>query len=90
MERASGILLPVFSLPSPYGCGTLGKEAFRFIDFLFEAGQSYWQVLPAGPVSFGESPYQTFSVYAGNPFFIDLDLLKEAGLLSPDDLAAAC
>ena len=58
--RASGILLPISSLPSPYGIGTLGKEAFAFVDFLKKAGQSYWQVLPLGPTSYGDSPYQTF------------------------------
>ncbi len=86
MERSAGILLPVFSLPSPYGIGTLGKAAFDFVDFLHEAGQTYWQVLPAGPVTVGESPYQTLSAYAGNPYFIDLDLLCEDGLLSEEDL----
>lgn len=79
--RASGILLPISSLPSPYGIGTLGKEAFAFVDFLKKAGQTYWQVLPLGPTSYGDSPYQTFSAFAGNPYFIDLDLLAQEGLL---------
>lgn len=79
--RASGILMPIFSLPSPYGIGTLGKAAFDFIDFLHTSGQSYWQILPIGPTSFGDSPYQSFSSFAGNPYFIDLDLLIQDGLL---------
>ena len=84
--RGCGILLPVFSLPSPYGIGTLGKEAFAFIDFLERAGQKYWQILPVGPTSYGDSPYQSYSIYAGNPYFIDLDILKEEGLLKQEEL----
>ncbi len=84
--RKSGILMPVFSLPSPYGIGTLGKEALGFIDFLDEAGQSYWQILPIGHTGFGDSPYQAFSAFAGNPYFIDLDILKEQGLLTASEL----
>ncbi|MBE6770210.1 MAG: 4-alpha-glucanotransferase [Ruminococcaceae bacterium] len=83
--RLSGILLPIFSLPSKHGIGTFGKEAFSFVDFLKESGQSYWQILPLGPTSFGDSPYQSFSAYAGNPYFIDLDLLCEQGLLKRED-----
>lgn len=79
--RGSGILLPIFSLPSKYGIGTMGKEAKRFVDFLEKAGQTYWQILPVGQTSYGDSPYQSFSVYAGNPYFIDFDFLKEDGLL---------
>lgn len=79
--RGSGILLPIFSLPSPYGIGTMGSEAKRFVDFLEKAEQTYWQILPVGQTSYGDSPYQSFSVHAGNPYFIDLDLLKEEGLL---------
>ena len=86
MKRESGILLHISSLPSKYGIGTLGKEAFRFLDFLKAAGQRYWQVLPIGPTSYGDSPYQSCSVYAGNPYFVDLDLLLEQGLLEPEDL----
>ena len=67
MERAAGILLSVSSLPSPYGIGTLGQAACDFIDFLAEAGQKYWQMLPVGPISYGDSPYQSFSAFAGNP-----------------------
>ena len=65
--RRAGILLPLFSLPSPYGIGTMGQSARNFIDFLVKAGQSCWQVLPMGPTSFGDSPYQSFSSFAGNP-----------------------
>jgi 4-alpha-glucanotransferase len=87
-ERKSGVVLPVSSLPGPYGIGTFGAEARRFIDFLADAGQSYWQVLPLGPTGFGDSPYQSCSAMAGNPYFIDLPLLCEQGLLAPDELAA--
>lgn len=86
--RASGILLPVSSLPSPYGIGTLGRSAYKFVDFLKEAGQSYWQVLPIGPTSYGDSPYQSFSTFAGNPYFIDLDMLCEEGLLTKEECEA--
>ncbi len=79
--RRSGILMPISSLPSPYGIGTLGKEAWKFADFLAAGGQSCWQLLPVGPTSYGDSPYQSFSSFAGNPYFIDLDLLAEEGLL---------
>lgn len=85
-KRSAGILLPVSSLPSPYGIGTLGAAAFEFIDQLKMAGQSYWQVLPVGPTSFGDSPYQSFSAFAGNPYFIDLDLLVEEGLLQESEI----
>ena len=88
MHRGAGILLPVSSLPSPYGIGALGKAAFAFIDFLKEAGQKYWQVLPVGPTSFGDSPYQSFSAFAGNPYFIDLDTLREEGLLEQAEIDA--
>lgn len=84
--RRSGVLLPVSSIPSPYGIGTFGKEAFNFIDFLSEAGQSYWQILPLGPTSYGDSPYQSFSTFAGNPYFIDIDILIERGFLKVEDL----
>ena len=88
MDRHSGILMHISSLPSPYGIGTLGREAYAFADFLRAAGQKYWQLLPLGPTSYGDSPYQSFSTFAGNPYFIDLDLLAEDGLLSPSDLEA--
>lgn len=86
--RRAGILLPLFSLPSPYGIGTMGQSAREFIDFLVEAGQSCWQVLPMGPTSFGDSPYQSFSSFAGNPYFIDLDDLAAEGLLNPEEYNA--
>ena len=86
LPRSAGILLPVSSLPSPYGIGTLGEAAFSFIDFLKAAGQKYWQVLPVGPTSYGDSPYQSFSAFAGNPYFIDLDILKEEGLLEQTEI----
>ena len=73
--RACGILMPVFSLPGPFGIGTLGKEAFAFVDFLARAKQTYWQILPIGPTGYGDSPYQSFSAFAGNPYFIDFRLL---------------
>ena len=84
--RASGILLPIFSLPSRYGIGTIGSEAYRFIDFLKASGQTYWQILPIGPTSYGDSPYQSFSAFAANPYFIDLDILEEKQLLSRKEI----
>ena len=86
--RTSGVLMPIFSLASDYGIGTLGKEAYNFVDFLNKAGQTYWQILPVGVTSFGDSPYQSFSSYAGNPYFIDLDLLTEDGLLKKEEVTA--
>ena len=80
--RAGGILLPITSLPSKYGIGCFSKEAYEFVDFLAEAGQKYWQILPLGPTSYGDSPYQSFSTFAGNPYFIDLDALAEEGVLT--------
>lgn len=80
-QRAAGILLPITCLPSPYGIGTLGAQAYKFIDFLKASGQKYWQVLPVGPTSYGDSPYQSFSAFAGNPYLIDLDILCDEGLL---------
>ena len=88
MKRSSGILMPISSLPSPHGIGTLGAEARKFVDFLADAGQSWWQMLPVGPTSYGDSPYQSFSAYAGNPYFVDLDLLCQDGLLTPDEVNA--
>ena len=85
MKRACGILLPIASLPSPYGIGTLSKCAYDFVDFLQRAGQKYWQILPLGPTGYGDSPYQSFSTFAGNPYFIDLDRLAEEGLLTEDE-----
>lgn len=86
MSRAAGILMPITSLPSPYGIGTIGKEAYKFADFLKKAGQTIWQILPVGPTSYGDSPYQSFSTYAGNPYMIDLDMLCEEGLLEKSDM----
>lgn len=83
--RESGILLHITSLPSPYGVGTLGKEAYEFVDFLKKSGQKYWQVLPIGATSYGDSPYQSFSAFAGNPYFIDLDILVNEGLLLKEE-----
>ena len=80
--RKSGILMPVASLPGKYGIGTFGKESYRFVDMLSMAGQSYWQILPLGPTSYGDSPYQSFSTFAGNPYFIDPEMLVEEGLLT--------
>ena len=86
--RACGILMPVFSLPGPFGIGTLGKEAFAFVDFLAGAKQTYWQILPIGPTGYGDSPYQSFSAFAGNPYFIDYRLLVEQGFLTQAELPA--
>ena len=88
MKRSCGILLPVFALPSPYGIGTLGQAAYDFVDFLRQAGQSWWQMLPLGPTGYGDSPYQSFSSYAGNPYFIDLDLLRRDGLLTAQEICS--
>ena len=84
--RASGILLHITSLPSPHGVGTLGREAYAFADFLKASGQTYWQILPLGPTGYGDSPYQTDSTFAGNPYLIDLDLLAEDGLLTKAEI----
>ena len=80
--------MPIFSLPSPHGICTFGKDAYRFVDFLTKAGQQYWQVLPLGPTSYGDSPYQSFSSFAGNPYFIDLELLMQDGLLTEEEINA--
>ena len=86
--RGSGILMPVSSLPSPHGIGSLGREAYAFVDFLRAAGQRYWQILPIGPTGYGDSPYQSFSAFAANPYLIDLDLLAQEGLLTGEEIAA--
>jgi len=88
MKRSCGVLMPVSALPSPYGIGSFGQAAYDFVDFLADAGQSWWQLLPVGPTSYGDSPYQSFSTYAGNPYFVDLDLLTQDGLLDEGDAAA--
>ena len=85
--RRSGILLHISSLPSPWGIGTLGLEAYKFIDFLEASKIGVWQMLPTGPTGYGDSPYQGFSAFAGNPYFIDLDMLCEDGLLKPYELS---
>ena len=86
--RESGILMHITSLPGPYGIGTMGKQAYRFVDFLESAGQSYWQILPLTPTGFGDSPYQSFSACAGNHYLIDLDTLVEEGLLKQEEITA--
>ena len=85
-KRSSGVLAHVTSLPSPHGVGTMGRTACEFIDFLADAHQTYWQVLPLGHTGFGDSPYQCFSAAAGNPYLIDMDLLTEYGLLTADEV----
>ena len=85
--RSSGILMAVSSLPSPWGIGCFSDSAYRFVDMLARAGQRYWQLLPVGPTGYGDSPYQPFSAFAGNPYFIDLDTLKKDGLLKEEDYA---
>lgn len=89
MKRSAGILLPIFSLPSPYGIGSLGAGAREFADFLHDAGQAWWQILPVGPTGAGDSPYTSVSTFAGNPLFIDLEDLAADGLLDQADLDAA-
>lgn len=86
--RKAGILLHISSLPGPYGIGSFGKAAYDFVDFLIRNKQSFWQILPLGPTSYGDSPYQTFSAFANNPYFIDLDLLVKEGLLKKQEITA--
>lgn len=88
-KRTAGVLLPITSLPSKYGIGTVGKAAYEFVDFLKKSGQTYWQILPAGPTGYGDSPYQSFSTFAGNPYFIDLEILVSEGLLIEEECEAA-
>ena len=88
-KRKSGILLPVFSLASDYGIGCFSKEAYEFVDFLKEAGQKLWQILPLGPTGYGDSPYQSFSTFAGNPYFIDLEELIRQGYLTREECSSA-
>ncbi|WP_027340323.1 4-alpha-glucanotransferase [Halonatronum saccharophilum] len=85
-ERSSGVILHPTSLPGPYGIGSLGKEAYEFIDFLSDTKQKLWQICPLGPTGYGDSPYQCFSAFAGNPFLVSLEKLKEEGLVKEDDL----
>ena len=83
-ERGAGILMHISSIPSPYGIGSFGKNAYEFVDRLVAARQKYWQVLPLGTTSYGDSPYASFSAFAGNPYFIDLDTLIEEGLITKE------
>ena len=89
MNRGAGILLSITSLPSKYGIGCFSKSAYDFVDWLKAAGQTYWQILPLGPTSYGDSPYQSFSTYAGNPYFISLEALIEEGVLTEEECGAA-
>ena len=84
--RKSGVLMHITSLPGPYGVGTMGKQAFEFVNFLQEAGQKYWQILPLTPTGYGDSPYQSCSTFAGNHYLIDLPKLVEEGLLEYSEL----
>ena len=86
--RSSGVLMHISSLPSPYGIGTMGDEAGKFADFLEKSGQKYWQILPICPTSYGDSPYQSFSSFAGNPYFIDPDILCREKLLTKEECRA--
>ena len=90
MERTAGILMPISSLPGKYGIGCFNLKAYEFVDFLRDAGQTYWQILPIHPTSYGDSPYQSFSTFAGNPYFIDLEALIAEGVLSNDECDSVC
>lgn len=85
MKRRSGVIMHISSLPGKYGIGTFGEEAYKFADFLKKSGQSYWQILPLGQTGYGDSPYQSFSAFAGNPYFIDFDILNKEGFLDKKD-----
>ena len=87
--RAAGILLPITSLPSKYGIGCFSESAYRFIDFLREAKQGFWQVLPLGQTGYGDSPYQSFSSFAGNPYFVSLEEFVKEGLLTYGECEAS-
>ena len=84
-KRASGVLMHISSLPGKTGIGTFGKNAYNFVDLLEQANQTYWQILPVGPTGYGDSPYQSYSTYAGNPYFIDFELLEKEGFLQKAD-----
>ena len=86
--RKSGMLMPVSALPGAYGIGCFSKEAYEFVDILKEAGQKLWQILPLGPTSYGDSPYQSFSTFAGNPYFISLEELIKEGVLTKKECDA--
>ena len=83
--RESGVLFPIFSIPSRFGIGSFSREAYEFVDFLERSAQGFWQILPIGPTGFGNSPYQPFSAFAGNPYFISPEILIEDGLLTWDE-----
>ncbi|MDR2043019.1 MAG: 4-alpha-glucanotransferase, partial [Clostridium sp.] len=83
--RKCGVLLPIFSIPSHYGIGSFSRQAYEFVDFLEQAGQKLWQILPLGPTSYGDSPYQSFSTFAGNPYYIDLETLVADGYLEREE-----
>ena len=83
--RSSGILMPIFSIPSKYGIGCFSKESYEFVNKLNLAGQKKWQILPLGPTGYGDSPYQSFSTFAGNPYFIDPETLTKEGLLTESE-----
>ena len=85
--RTSGVLMHISSLPGDSGIGTFGENAYKFVDLLYESGQTYWQILPLCPTSFGDSPYQSFSTFAGNPYFIDLKTLENQDYLKADEYA---
>ena len=85
-SRSSGIVMHISSLPGKYGIGDFGQEAYDFVDYLVKAKQKNWQILPLGITSFGDSPYQSFSAFAGNPYFIDLDEMLEKQFISQKDL----
>ena len=82
MERSAGVIMHIASLPGKFGIGTFGKEAYEYVEFLYKSGMRYWQILPLGQTGYGDSPYQSFSAFAGNPYFIDFDILKDEGILS--------
>ena len=84
-KRGSGVLMHISSLPGKTGIGTLGKQAYNFVDLLYDANQTYWQILPVGPTGYGDSPYQSYSTYAGNPYFIDFEILEKEGFLKKSD-----
>ena len=88
--RESGILMHITSLPAPYGIGTMGKDAYAFVDFLVRAGQRYWQILPLTPTGYGDSPYQSLGACAGNHYLIDLDRLADEGLLKKEEIQNIC
>lgn len=82
MERSAGVIMNIASLPGKFGIGTFGKEAYEYVEFLYKSGMRYWQILPLGQTGYGDSPYQSFSAFAGNPYFIDFDILNDEGILS--------